>query len=820
MFMTESTPPSRTPIWRRALALMLALLVASAPAAARGPGRAGIDALVDAPDALAPSRANLPASMELRSEPTLLLSGGSSGSQFGLSGNIEITVAQDTIFGAPAGMVLGAPQYSASGELVVPLLGVNADARVNGAPAVPAVRANFGRVDLLPPLAALKTVEIPPVPGLDAFLRDRQLAIVLGKALFWEARVGSDGAACASCHFAAGADNRLKNQLSPGLKAGDHTFSRDFPAAARNILKRRTQAGTREQGHVLKATASGGGGANYTLKAADFPTHRLADPLERNSAVIFSSDDVVSSQGTFAGDFSGLLPSGAEQCGNRALDEFSVHGMLTRKVEPRNTPTVINAVFNFRNFWDGRANNVFNGNNAFGDRDPDARVLDLLSDGSVVPVRIALRNASLASQAVGPALSDFEMSCSGKTFKDLGRKILPQRALAGQEVHAQDSVLAPHLFSGGKGLKGSYADLIKKAFHPRWWGAAGTYDGYTQMESNFALFWGLAIMLYESTLVSDEAPVDRFMGWSGTPADPKALSAQEQRGLNVFRGKGLCVSCHKGPEFTSAATVLQRNGETNLAEHMFVGAGQLGLYDNGFYNIGVRPSEEDIGVGDLDPFGNPLSFSRQFLDFLKGKSVADTFQIRPCLFAVMTDARECWTAPDPERTRAGVDGAFKTPTLRNVSLTQPYFHNGSRYTLEQVVEFYNRGGDRRGPEGNDTSGYSGPNATGGGASNAHPAIRPLNLTEQERADLVAFLRNALTDRRVACQQAPFDHPSLSISNGHAGDAQGVREGQSPGRAQDEFLQLPAVGAKGLAAARCLPHDDGSQVSVALPRGGA
>lgn len=794
--------------WRRALALVLALLIASTPAAARAPGRAGIDALVDAPDELAAPRANLPGNRTLSSEPVFGLPGSPTVTGFDVGGRLDVTVGQDAVAGAPDAMLLGAPLYSASGELVVPLLGVMSNARVNGVAAVPAVRGNIGRIDLVPALQALKTVEVPPVAGIEAFVRDPKVVVALGKALFWEARVGSDGLACASCHFAAGADNRMKNQLSPGLKAGDQTFSRNFPATTASLLKKQKD---REEGHHLKPTASGGGGVNYTLKAGDFPTHRLADPLDRNSAVLFDSNDVVSSQGTFSGDFTGLSANGDEKCANRALDEFSMHGVLTRRVEPRNTPTVINSVFYFRNFWDGRANNVFNGNNPFGDRDPDARVLDRLTDGSVVPVRVALANASLASQAVGPALSDFEMSCAGKTFMDLGRKLLPQRALATQAVHAEDSVLAAHIAAGGKGLKSTYADLIKQAFHPRWWSGAGTFAGYSQMESNFALFWGLSIMLYEATLISDEAPVDKFVGWAGTPADLKALGEPEQRGLALFRGKGMCVSCHKGAEFTGAATSLLRGGDSNLAEHMFVGAGQLGLYDNGFYNIGVRPSVEDIGVGALDPFGNPLSFSRQFADMLRGKSAPDAFQIRPCLFAVMTDARQCWTAPDPERTRTGVDGAFKTPSLRNVSLTHPYFHNGSRLTLEQVVEFYNRGGDRRGPDGNDTTGYTAPDAPGGGASNIHPNIRPLKLTAEERTDLVAFLRNGLTDRRVACEQAPFDHPALLLTNGHSGDAAAVREGNTAGLAKDEFLQLPAVGANGLAAGQCLRHDNGTRV---------
>ena len=48
------------------------------------------------------------------------------------------------------------------------------------------------------------------------------------------------------------------------------------------------------------------------------------------------------------------------------------------------------------------------------------------------------------------------------------------------------------------------------------------------------------------------------------------------------------------------------------------------------------------------------------------------------------------------KLRVAVDGAFKTPTVRNVGLTAPYFHNGGYKNLEELVEFYNRGGNRRG----------------------------------------------------------------------------------------------------------------------------
>jgi hypothetical protein len=85
---------------------------------------------------------------------------------------------------------------------------------------------------------------------------------------------------------------------------------------------------------------------------------------------------------------------------------------------------------------------------------------------------------------------------------------------------------------------------------------------------------------------------------------------------------------------------------------------------------------------------------------------------------------------------------MKVPSLRNVELRAPYFHNGEMATLEDVIAFYNRGGDFNGP-------------------NKDPNILPLGLSPQQRADLAAFLRRPLTDPRVPLEQAPFDHPALS-----------------------------------------------------------
>jgi cytochrome c peroxidase len=65
-------------------------------------------------------------------------------------------------------------------------------------------------------------------------------------------------------------------------------------------------------------------------------------------------------------------------------------------------------------------------------------------------------------------------------------------------------------------------------------------------------------------------------------------------------------------------------------------------------------------------------------------------------------------------------GAFKTPTLRDISRTAPYMHDGSLKTLEDVVEHYNKGGIKN--------------------PWLHQDVRPLNLSEQDKKDLVAFLK--------------------------------------------------------------------------------
>src|SRR6201988_1214709 len=72
---------------------------------------------------------------------------------------------------------------------------------------------------------SLKSLAVPEPPNLADFVADKQAAIALGKAFFWDQQAASDNnMACASCHFHAGADNRVKNQLNPGQAGGSNTF--------------------------------------------------------------------------------------------------------------------------------------------------------------------------------------------------------------------------------------------------------------------------------------------------------------------------------------------------------------------------------------------------------------------------------------------------------------------------------------------------------------------------------------------------------------------------------------------------------------------
>jgi cytochrome c peroxidase len=389
-----------------------------------------------------------------------------------------------------------------------------------------------------------------------------------------------------------------------------------------------------------------------------------------NSSMIFN-DDRVGSQGVVGSTFVGINPDtsvAADMCTANETAPFYAN----RRVTGRNTPPAVSAVFNRDNFWDGRANHSFNGSNPFGST----------GNGSGP---LAVGNSSLASQAVGPPNNDTEMSCLGRTFNgpnSLAAKMLARTPLRWQLVDKTDGVLGSLSAAPATGLTVSYTALISAAFGP-----ALASDAQNQ----FSRIWGQAIAAYEATLVPDQTPLDRYL--AGNSA---ALTDVQKRGLGTFTGKGGCINCHAGPELTDASIGF---------------AAARGLInedggDQGFHNIGVRPTAEDPGRAGTGPANVPWSVSGATADH----------------------------------------GAFKTPALRDVKLTAPYMHNGGLATLEQVVDFYSRGGD---------------------FANAEKSrrIKPLSFDASDKYALVDFLRNALTDCRVENERAPFDHPSIELPNG-------------------------------------------------------
>ncbi len=584
---------------------------------------------------------------------------------------------------------------------------------------------------------SLASMVRPEPTNLSDFIANKKEAIALGKALYWEMRAGGNGVqACASCHFHAGADTRSKNQLHPD---------------ANNIFAF--------------------GGPNYQLTPTDFPFVKFADINNQNSPIVSDNRIVTGSQGVFNETFIAVSPGVAHDVTQINADSlYNVNGVNTRQTTGRNTPSVINAVFNLRNFWDGRAQTIFNGANPFGKHDASAKVYRsaLPSNPSSVlnvanATAITLDNSALAAQVSGPPNNHVEMSADGRSFPEMGHKMLSMRALEGQQVAADDSVLASYRASDGNGLNRTYEDMARTAFKPDWWNANQPVSingkSYSQLEANFSLVFPLAIQLYEATLVSDQAPFDKFV-----EGNRNALTKEQQRGMDIFNGRGHCSNCHTGPVFTNAAISGNSSSTTERMVRELMGNNQLAVHDKGFYNIGVTRTQDDGGVAGSDPFGKPLSFSK-LAQALGSSGFASVEMQAPNLNVLPNE-------------RLAVDGAFKVPSLRNVALTAPYFHNGSAATLMQVVDFYSRGG----------------NFAANNADNLAPDIKPLGLSQADKQALVAFLQS-LTDPRVAKHAAPFDHPQLYIPNGEVGDQNTVNiEGFR--NAMDDLLEIPAVGSGG------------------------
>jgi cytochrome c peroxidase len=333
-------------------------------------------------------------------------------------------------------------------------------------------------------------------PDLAEFVTDVDEAVALGKALFWDMQLGSDygrtsadgktlGTACASCHYRFGADARDKNTFAIAYQAWDKfVIGRDIPPAKDE--EGPADPFTQRQ---LPFTPDG----ENAIEAKRFNKWGLG----------LLQHELVGSQGIQKRLFNGFGDQGAEsyQAIGRPAWGYLAHNMFgegekaTRQVTRRNSPSVINSVFNDRQFHDGRAESTFNGFSIFGDFDKRIILKKAMLDPngkllSYHPVSVALVNASLASQAVGPVVNDVEMSYTGRTFHDIAMRLLCAQALASQVTDTTDSLLRryvrqeiiqkpdeaaccvnlPGLYDPSRpGTPLTYRDWIKKAFRKEWW---------------------------------------------------------------------------------------------------------------------------------------------------------------------------------------------------------------------------------------------------------------------------------------------------------------------------------------------------------------
>jgi cytochrome c peroxidase len=183
---------------------------------------------------------------------------------------------------------------------------------------------------------------------------------------------------------------------------------------------------------------------------------------------------------------------------------------------------------------------------------------------------------------------------------------------------------------------------------------------------------GKAIGAYERLLTCGSTTFDRFVrGEAG------ALTRSEQRGAILFVGRGHCTDCHSGP-FMS---------------------------DEKFHNVGLKPGLVATVFLDLNDSGAGQGLMLAAADPLNVKGA----------FSDGDDGRL------PATIGSEMNGAFRTPRLRCVAKRPSFMHTGQHRTLDDVVAFFNRGGDG--------AGYPGTNE-----------LKALGLSVSERADLVAFLK--------------------------------------------------------------------------------
>jgi len=240
--------------------------------------------------------------------------------------------------------------------------------------------------------------------------------------------------------------------------------------------------------------------------------------------------------------------------------------------------------------------------------------------------------------------------------------------------------------------------------------------------------YGKAVAAYEQTLVLGPSPFDQWAAdlQAGNGDASTAIPAAAKAGALLFVGKAGCSDCHNTPLFS----------------------------DGQFHSVGVGQVGEGVPTVDDCPAGGVCDCAPVTSDHPNGPKNCLPFGARDGIQKLQANLfrRDSMWSDDPADTSASpyvtADlstipiGAYRTPSLRNVSLTGPFMHDGSIQTLADVVWHYNQGI---------------PDETMPGAPSA--SFKPLYLSDDEQSQLVAFLESLASAPPPAAVLAPPTIPN-------------------------------------------------------------
>lgn len=225
------------------------------------------------------------------------------------------------------------------------------------------------------------------------------------------------------------------------------------------------------------------------------------------------------------------------------------------------------------------------------------------------------------------------------------------------------------------GSRRAVADLLRGTYRQSYERVTGAKAAELEVDRLFADA-GKFLAAYQRTLQPKASRLDRYIEDLEAGRASDALTGDEVAGLKLFLSpEARCKQCHNGPLLTN----------------------------QGFHNIGTAKLD-----GDQPDFGRAMGIQALPYDPFNCRS---PYSDQPTACGALDHAR-------PDGHDGLLTGAYKVPSLRNVALTAPYFHDGSRETLEAVIEHY-----RHPPKASE--------------------LRPLEVSDRQATQLVAFLR-ALT----------------------------------------------------------------------------